>query len=410
MKDSDVLDLNNLSWEPSFRKVHLPSPQELTRIVWDYKCGTGKWGEHRSAHAYYTWAHAYLNAGVIPTNVVSVFQCLTNGPQMYTPKLQAVITGDQEDPWKEKGTYEDLTSSRAFLNLIRVSLGFRLIEIGDSPPWFSMSSDLTYALLATDLGTLDKELKLPYPALIVEYPENLVRVNAYGGTYQLRTATIAEERAWTYLDQPKRALLISWMFARVTKDASITGVFNLPHVLMLEDNITPDGKLSLEVASTPMDIMLGEDVAESPLEGGFRVGEREIEKEEFPAILQHLTWMSVLYLCSSEPDILQRKPTARKKRRKGKSRVPVRASRDWELGEEYMVGSTIKVHPLVKTAALEGIRSTRTSVAYAHTVRGHFKMQPCGARRQDRRRIWIQPYVRNTEAGGPVVGHTYQVD
>jgi len=389
-------------WEPKFRKVHLPTASELKAIIDNHLGGVGKWGPHRNAHAYYTWYHASLNNGVIPIGVRSVFQNMHCGQQMFTKELQEVITEYGLHTFDVDSGVERLLNSRAFLNLLRVSLGFRLIEVADSPAWYSFSQDMVYSLLATDIGTISKELRLPYPAIILEFPEGIFRCMMRGIEYSIRSAIIAEEGVWGRGAKGRKAFIISATLA--STDPRSWGVANAPHFLISRESETQPGMW--DVPSLGAGAHLTGDLVSDVF-----VGAQKVSDEKFISTFDRLLWLAVLYLSSADNDVKRvENSRTKRKRKKGKRGIPQSRARQWALGEEYVVGSTVKAHPLIKRAALEGVSTAPTAIAYAHAVRGHFKMQPCGARRLDRKRIWVQPYVRNSEVGGPVVGHTYQVD
>lgn len=59
----------------------------------------------------------------------------------------------------------------------------------------------------------------------------------------------------------------------------------------------------------------------------------------------------------------------------------------------------------ILTGSTVGIRR-----ALAHHVRGHWRDQPCGAGRAERRRIWIMPHRRGDESLGSVMRRVEQLD
>lgn len=45
-----------------------------------------------------------------------------------------------------------------------------------------------------------------------------------------------------------------------------------------------------------------------------------------------------------------------------------------------------------------------------HWRRGHWRMQPCGPKLSQVKRVWIRPMLVGQDSGGPIPGHRYVVD
>ena len=83
----------------------------------------------------------------------------------------------------------------------------------------------------------------------------------------------------------------------------------------------------------------------------------------------------------------------KRKAKKGKSTYPVRR---WVL-------NSIKLAPALRRAAdTRMLGSPQWKVEARHLVRGHWKSQPCGKGRLERKRVAVQPYWRGPE-DGPVL-------
>jgi hypothetical protein len=54
--------------------------------------------------------------------------------------------------------------------------------------------------------------------------------------------------------------------------------------------------------------------------------------------------------------------------------------------------------------------SSGRQLKHPSITRGHWRWQPYGPGRKKRKRIWIRPYIRGKELGGPVRGHTYTLE
>lgn len=88
-----------------------------------------------------------------------------------------------------------------------------------------------------------------------------------------------------------------------------------------------------------------------------------------------------------------------------KRRTP---KRDAEL-TTYDVGRSIKIEPTLVRAVRAGTREIAFRLKHRHIVRGHYRNQPVGEGRQERKRIWITPFWRGPEEGAALV-HTYRID
>lgn len=95
---------------------------------------------------------------------------------------------------------------------------------------------------------------------------------------------------------------------------------------------------------------------------------------------------------------LERRDVGR--RRPGPARE--RAPRVWD------VGRTIRLDPHLARAARGGAREVAFRLQCRHIVRGHYRNQPHGPRRSERKRIWIAPFWQGPADGAALV-HTYQI-
>jgi hypothetical protein len=75
----------------------------------------------------------------------------------------------------------------------------------------------------------------------------------------------------------------------------------------------------------------------------------------------------------------------------------------------WSVGRTIQIHPDLVRAARGGAREISFRIKHRHIVRGHYREQPHGPRRSERKRIWIAPFWKGPTDGAALV-HTYQID
>ena len=66
--------------------------------------------------------------------------------------------------------------------------------------------------------------------------------------------------------------------------------------------------------------------------------------------------------------------------------------RYWLLGKTVNIGNAV-------TAAIDSCDSSeRAKLLQQHVVRGHFKQQPCGQNRTERKTVWVEPYWRGPDS------------
>lgn len=97
-----------------------------------------------------------------------------------------------------------------------------------------------------------------------------------------------------------------------------------------------------------------------------------------------------------------REKTSRKMQRRARSK-----RKGKQMAKEYRLDSTVKLPKHLINAARDvahGIVSPeRYKVSHRFTVRGHWKMQPCGPGRKGRKRIFVEPYWK-----GPTTAEAIQ--
>lgn len=397
-----------IPWEPRFRAVRMPNKQEINRLLNQYTSYCPPDKIHRVAYAFKAWSGVQLNNGSIPIGVETIQQCLVFGGEMYSERFREFImgshggcTGNCSYCSAEPCWMYDSKGGR-YSRLIRFSVAMKLLEVADDIPWYCFSEGLVYSLLSTDVSGVDGGVTLPYPCIALEFPLGLIQIEVDGAKHSLRSAMVTLDNPVTELG--KRFPSVLFVLSYHPDDGGIPQEeMTVTYYLDIGDDLTKLECFIDKVAETMVENKLRRSWDKSGWVGGYKVGGAELSR-----VTSSLLWNSILYLGSRDVDV-RRKPKKKVKRRRGGGGVPVCQERDWLQGEEYEVGSTIHVDPLIKRAAIYGEESEGVSTADAHAVCGHFKMQPCGAGRQDRRRIWVSPYVRCRENSEHIVGHTYKL-
>jgi hypothetical protein len=77
--------------------------------------------------------------------------------------------------------------------------------------------------------------------------------------------------------------------------------------------------------------------------------------------------------------------------------------------QRWTVGRTIRIAPELVRAARAGSREVALRMKHRHIVRGHYRNQPFGTGRSERRRQWIAPFWKGPADGAALV-HTYRLE
>jgi len=115
--------------------------------------------------------------------------------------------------------------------------------------------------------------------------------------------------------------------------------------------------------------------------------------------IRQLTFGMLAYVTAVERAVEERLVDAPKKKRADDTdRVRQRV---------YDVGRTIKIDPALVRLARSGSREIAFQIKHRFMVTGHYRNQPHGPGRQERKRIWIMPFMKGPEDGAKIV-HTYK--
>lgn len=104
---------------------------------------------------------------------------------------------------------------------------------------------------------------------------------------------------------------------------------------------------------------------------------------------------TLAYLSSAEGALTRKEPTG--KQRSGDAPGPKR----WD------VARTVRIDPRLVQAARAGSREVAFRLKHRHIVRGHYRQQPIGGGRKERKTIWIAPFWKGPADGAAIV-HTYK--
>lgn len=84
-----------------------------------------------------------------------------------------------------------------------------------------------------------------------------------------------------------------------------------------------------------------------------------------------------------------------------RDRATIAVPKFWDVGRD------VRLDPNLVRAARSGSREVALRVARRHIVRGHYRNQPIGEGRKERKMIWIAPFWKGPADGAAIV-HTYK--
>lgn len=141
-------------------------------------------------------------------------------------------------------------------------------------------------------------------------------------------------------------------------------------------------------------------------EGHAKIQALDVEMEQSDKIamhaLQRLAVNLALYLCSEDGETGQTvwSPVSKSRGAPGTGRI-------WTVGQSVKVGPDVR--KAAKMFAERGTTDPAWKLATRHIVRGHFRNQPVGPGRVDRRRIYIKPFWKGPVDGARSESRTYEV-
>lgn len=218
---------------------------------------------------------------------------------------------------------------------------------------FDLGNDFVAAMLLTDPRAIDFELlRAPFPGILVTIPAGFV-AGVEGLPYT--------KLHLYYVDG-------SW------------GLYATDGVHVLDTHVAEGQTLSWEIFEG--------------LKGG------AIEDVDDAAIrsIRQIAFGMLAYVTAVERAIEERPAPTPKKRAKDEDRLRPRV---------YDVGRVVKIDPILVKYARAGAREIALQLKHRFIVRGHYRNQPHGPGRRDRKSIWIEPFFKGPEEGAKIV-HTYK--
>lgn len=236
-----------------------------------------------------------------------------------------------------------------------VMLGYWMLRWArDGYNTIDLSPDFAAAMILTDPDGVDpSELRLPFGGVLLTIPDRFVA---------------AGEESFTKI--------------HVCEVLSQTGERRLLEIIASSTS-------RVAYASAPLDLVTVRGAA--AFECGHPADESDHRVLED---LKRLTIATIVYMCSARGALERREgpPRPRGDRRERLTH--------WDLGR------TVRIDPRLVSTVRAGAREAAFRLKHQHAVRGHYREQPVGKGRADRKRIWIAPFWKGPREGAAIV-HTY---
>lgn len=314
----------------------------------------------------------------------------------------------------EKQGYGDLHST------LMTWVVTKLRAVSHTSNWFRVAEGLCYKLLATDVrGALVGDMKLPYEAFYIEFPEKVFyiedpktkwhEVRMLGITKGVITQEVLD-KAFASGDPTVRDVVAGpRLLIEAYAEPNENSENPFDDSWLFKSYAIPDEHESVELA---IEHSIRDAVKEKNLNRG-RVGERIMDGLELRTFLFRFVLNLCLYLNSEKAVVRHIHADEIKRLTKGKKRKHLRLNiqarihrlendRVFEVGTEVSVDEEFKQY--VRTEGTTGFKLT-----YRTMVRGHWRNQAHGVGWSQRTRRWIEPHIRGAELPTKVVGHTYKV-
>ncbi len=296
-------------------------------------------------------------------------------------------------PWEQMGAF----------------MAHRLAHVSDQPNWFRLSDGLADRLMTTELrGLTPADVRLPFHTLVIEVPDGLLGLSdPETGFHAVRCIFVADcDGSASVRPTAMKGRHLTILARCAANERSVMSLETLD-VHFRFPLMQPDAPLREQDVETAAQYA-------ALVERKGRLLGREVEPLEARQLIVQLVLNTCLYLSSANAEVRHVNADAIARNAKGKDIKKLRrAVREHVLRLErervFVVGSSVQVNGALREQ-LARSGGTGTSLAYRTVVRGHWKRQAFGEGRSERKTMWIQPYVRGSEAlPEALIGHSYQV-
>ena len=322
-------------------------------------------------------------------------------------------------------TPHELTSmgmANADSNLLHLADVFshaKAIEMAGRPNFVALTEGLMLGFLLTDLdGTTAADVNMPLPSFVIEVPPGTIYTHDnQTGWHETKYFIVSEGTSPLSGDN---IFIYSWS----APNENSADLFD-DHAEYFPLNMSVENESLSSVIASSEKIRLRE---VGILRGVFKSDSKgrifgEIYKgADFREKLLRIIVNTIIYMTSAsavvEHEDQQEIDRLRNiQKRRGKLKIKDRKRlEDLEHNQHWMLGTDIKI----THKDLEDFESARKSdqqdkrlgrkLQHPSLTRGHWRWQPYGTGRKLRKRIWIKPYIRGKELGGPTTSHTYKLE
>lgn len=292
------------------------------------------------------------------------------------------------------------------------------VELSELSNWVRLTEGLMMGLLLTELkGTTANDIKMPLPSFIIELPPGTVYTHDhYTGWHETKYIIVTESVSphfgdclfiYVYSQPNENSINIFDDHAEYFpidvsyKDESLAEVIDVYEQLRKEDIKSHGGTIFHE----SLGMIFGE----------------EYYSEDFREKIIRIVINTIIYMTSAsavveheDKDKIDHLIVLKDRRRlKVKDQKTLE---EMESTPHFVLGTDITITradiEAIDNAQKEDRRRGQGGRKLKHPsiTRGHWRQQPYGPGRTLRKRIWIRPFIRGKELGGPVRGHTYTLE
>lgn len=269
--------------------------------------------------------------------------------------------------------------------------------IDNGMPVFELTHGLMAALLLTDpTDVLAEDVKMPFPTFLVRFPQPFWQVQGNSGTHRPAVYALVHQCL-----TPKMMINSdgqAHVFDRETR---------IINRIVSQDGITQVWERRTPIPEAgPIAPWLAEIVGEAPNEGQSLRPLIEDDRHLLIAFRRLLINLCLYIAEHGRGEKISRPPKKHKSKNKSEP-SPAPTPEVWILGREVKLDRDLVDSAKAWTESRAGgKRADGWKIRSRFTVRGHWRNQPCGEGRKERRLKWIAPHWKGE---GPKLAHIYQV-
>lgn len=246
---------------------------------------------------------------------------------------------------------------------------------------FDLSADVTNLLLQTDMKDVHVQfLKLPFQTIYLTVPKGMFNGSAQGKTVEIEGIYVHQYNLRPYSQKELTQLvgkgIISYIQLGLVMKSEGEYRYGTIHLKFKNGNVREQLKDNYNRAGLQFE---------------------ELATDVFALVLNTLFYIQtdtadVEFVEPTKPLLVVQKPVPADKR-----------------AGHYRIGRKIVIEPNLKKRLNEHKRSPlKTEKEYGWLVRGHWRNQPVGKGRKERKLIWIEPHLKGNKEG-PILSKDYEI-